>query len=249
MKKRAYHVIAASQDVAQNDLSAGSASATSGQSAVMNALRAKVRAWRKFIVTYEPRVIIVAPVEPLAATTRAADPDDESESVIVETLSQFESITPEIPQSFSNAKLRDAVKEGSFLVCVRRPAASGTGKHIVAYRICERAVFRSPGVRKRISPQFLFIHYAEVLPEHRGKRIAGQLREYVHQYARGHGIRWTCGVVNVANSASVAAHLRANGDTNPKVARRIDVLRFFGGRFTVATPWSSIKKALEQLTR
>lgn len=248
MKKRAYHVIAASPDLAQNDFSAGSVSATGGQSEALKALRSRIRAWRRFIVTHEARVIIAAPVEARAAT-RAAELDDQSECVVVETLGELESIAHQIPQSFSYAKLRKAVEEGSFLVCVRRPAPGGTRKQIVGYRTCERAAFRSPGVRKRISPQFLFIHYAEVLPEHRGKRIAGQLREYVHEYARRRDVRWTCGVVSVTNPASIAAHLRAQEGAKPRVAGRIDVLYFFGGRLAIGTPWWLIKKALEELTR
>jgi len=248
MKNRAYHVIAASQDLAQDDLSPVSVSATSGQSAAMNALRSRIRAWRRFIVTHEARVIIAVPVEAVPAT-RAADLDDESECVIIETLGELESIAHEIPQPFSYSKLRKAVEEGSFLVCVRRQLPGGAGKQVVGYRTCERAAFRSPGIRKRISPQFVFIHYAEVLPEHRGKRIAGQLREYVHQYARRRGVRWTCGVVSATNPASLAAHLRAQEGAKPRIAGRIDVLYFFGGRLAIATPWWPIKKALEKLTR
>jgi GNAT superfamily N-acetyltransferase len=214
----------------------------------MNALRSRMRAWRRFIVTHGAAVIIAAPVEARAAT-RAVDVDDQSECVIVETLGQLQSIAHEIPPSFSYAKLRNALDEGSFLVCVRRPAPGGKRKQIVGYRTCERAVFRSLGVRKRVSPQFLFIHYAEVLPEHRGKGIAGQLREYVHQYARRHDIRWTCGVVSVDNPASLAAHLRAQEGTNPRAVGRIDTLHFVGGRFVLATPWWRIKKGLDKLTR
>lgn len=247
MRKRAYQVIAASQDLAQNDLSAGSVSATSERYAAVNALRSRIRAWRRFIVTHEARVIIAAPVEARAAT-RAAEVDDQSECVIVETLDELESIAHEIPKSFSYARLRKAVEEGSFLVCVRRKVPGGAGRQIVGYRTCERAAFRSPGIRKRISPHFLFIHYAEVVPEHRGKRIAGLLRDYVHEYARRRGVRWTCGVVSVTNPASIAAHLRAQDGAKPTVAGRIDVLYFFGAHLAIATPWWPIKKALERLT-
>ena len=116
-----------------------------------------MRAWRKFIVTYEAAVLIAAPVEANCAS-RAAQGDDGSECVIVETPAQLETITQQIPQGFSHAKLRNAVEEGSFLICVRRHSPGGAGKHIVGYRICERAVFRWLGVHKRVSPQFVFIH-------------------------------------------------------------------------------------------
>jgi ribosomal protein S18 acetylase RimI-like enzyme len=213
----------------------------------MNALSQKLRGWLKLIVTHEARVIIVAPVE-TGPAGRGVQADDASECVIVETPAQLESIAHEIPQAFSYAKLRKAV-EWSFLVCVRRPAPGGAGKQIVGYRMCERAVFQSPGVRKRISPQFVFIHYVEVLPEYRGKRVAGKLREYLQEYARRRNVRWTCGLVSVTNQASLAAHLRADDGANPKAVGRIDSLHFFGGRFVLATPWWRIKKALDELAR
>ena len=214
----------------------------------MKALGARMRAWLKFIIAHEAQVIIVAPVR-ASAPTHAAEPDDGSECLIVETLGDLQSIAREIPQSFSYEKLRKAVEGGSFLVCVRRPAPGDMGGQIVGYRICEQGVFRSPGVRKRISPEFLFIHYAEVLRERRGERIAGQLREYVHRYARRRGIRWTCGVVSVTNDASLAAHLRAQEGTNPKAAGRIYMLYIFGGRFVLPTPWWLIRKALDEAAR
>ena len=213
----------------------------------MSALLRTMRAWLRLIVTHEARVIIAAPVE-AGSDGQAAEDDDQSECVIVETPGELESIAHEIPPSFSYAKLRRAV-EWSFLVCVRRPAPGGAGKQIVGYRMCERAVFQSPGVRKRISPQFVFIHYVEVLPEYRGKRVAGKLREYLQEYARRRNVRWTCGVVSVTNAASLAAHLRADEGANPKAVGRIDSLHFFGGRFVLATPWWRVKKALDELIR
>jgi len=208
----------------------------------------RIRAWLKSIVIHDTRVIIAAPIETRSDPRAAQEPDD-GDCVVIETPGDFAAIAREIPKSFSHARLRKAVEQGAFLLCVRRPSPGTPGKQIVAYRMCERGVFQAHGMRKRISPQFVFIHYVEVLPEYRGKRIAGQLRDYLQEYARSRGIRWSCGVVSVTNPASLAAHLRAQQGSDPRVVGKIEVLHFFGGRFALATPWWGIKKSLDELIR
>ncbi len=213
----------------------------------MKELFRRFRAWLKRIVIHEARVIIAAPIVPGTAATAPLD-DGDFEGLIIESPAALEAVAAQIPQAFSYAKLRKAV-EGSFLVCVRRTSPGGSERQIVAYRICQRGIFSTPGIRKRISPDFVFVHYAEVLPEYRGKRIAYQLKQYLHDYARANNVRWTCGAVSVTNAASLAAHLRAQDGSDPKVIGQIDTLHLFGGRYVLATPWWRIKKALDDLSR
>jgi GNAT superfamily N-acetyltransferase len=213
----------------------------------------RFRAWLKRIVIHEARIIIAAPIVPGTAVTAPLG-DGDFEGLIIESPAALEAVAAQIPQAFSYAKLRKAI-EASFLVCVRRTSPDGSERQIVAYRICQRGIFstpgtrKRPGIRKRISPDFVFVQWAEVLPEYRGKRIAYQLKRYLHDYARANNVRWTCGLVSVTNAASLAAHLRAQDGSEPKVIGRIDTLHLFGGRYVLATPWWCIKKALDDLSR
>src|SRR4051812_11450437 len=176
----------------------------------MGSLSLIARAWLRRVVVHEVRVLIAAPVSSVPPTE-----ESDSECVIIESVRELEALRHEIPTAFY-PKLRRAV-ERSFIVGVRQSAVGAPGKQIIAYRICERGVFVAPGLRKPISPDFMFVHYAEVLPQYRGKRVATKLKAYLHRYAQARNIRWVCGAVTITNSASMAAHLRTDEGFTPQV--------------------------------
>ena len=195
------------------------------------------------LVTHSAQHVIVAPVGP-GADHGPLDGYG-TEGSVVQSRAQLEAMAADFA-GFQIDNLRVWIDEGGFIVAARRASA---GRRVIGYRLCQRGVFRSSlGLKAPISPDFLLVHWAEVLPEYRGQRISDALREGCHRVARQSGIRWTCGVVSLANEASLAAHLRPNSGTEPRVVATIH-------RFTVVkrlswrTPWRRVARALEGLRR
>jgi GNAT superfamily N-acetyltransferase len=214
----------------------------------MKALLHTFGTWRKRIVTHQARMVVIAAPIPLQADARTAADDGESECVVVQSLADLEAVAHEIPAGLSYQRLRKALEASFLLICIRVSAPDRSGKQIVGYRICQRGVFSSHLMPpRRISPDFVFVRYAEVLPEYRGRRIAHKLKHYLYQYARRQNIRWSCGVISVTNAASITAHLRAQEGSNPQVIATIDTFSFLGGRLVWRTPWRRVKKAFEEL--
>jgi ribosomal protein S18 acetylase RimI-like enzyme len=199
-------------------------------------------------VVHEAQHVIVAPVGAAPVAQHGASPDKAAGCVVVESLQELEAIASEIPPAFSLEKLRRAIEPRRILMLARRPGGPGRAPQVVGYRLCERGVLKSSlGLNERIPDSFLFIHYAEVLPEYRGQRIAELLRECSHRFAARRNIAWTCGVVSLGNAPSLAAHLRPGPATGPIVVATIHKLSFFGGRFALRTPWRRVAKALNEL--
>jgi hypothetical protein len=93
----------------------------------------------------------------------------------------------------------------------------------------------------------LLVQWAEVLPKYRGQRVAEALQIGSHRFARQRNIAWTCGVVSLANPASLSAHLRPRTGTTPGVVATIHRLNLFGERLFLRTPWRHVARKLEKL--
>lgn len=204
---------------------------------------------RRFIarfVTHSAEHVIVARVQPGNPPEEGPVDDRGTECSAVESLAQFDASAGDFA-AFQVDKLRKWLEEGGFILVARRASDAG---RIVGYRLCQRGVFRSQlGLRRRISADFLLVHWAEVLPEYRGQRIAEAMQIGSHRIARQRDIGWTCGVVSVVNSASRSAHLRPRSGAAPRVVATIHRFSFFGDRFSVTTPWRRVARALEDLRR
>lgn len=88
--------------------------------------------------------------------------DRGTECSAVESLAQLDAVAADFA-AFRLDKLRNWLEQGGFIVVARR---SSDGGRVVGYRLCQRGVFRSSlGLSGQISPDFLFVHWAEVLPE------------------------------------------------------------------------------------
>jgi GNAT superfamily N-acetyltransferase len=202
---------------------------------------------RRFIaccVTHSAQHVIVGRVQPGNPADEGPVDDRGTECSAVESLAQLDAVAADFA-AFPLDKPRSWLAEGGFIVVARR---SSGARRIIGYRLCQRGIFRSDlGHRGQISPDFLLIHWAVVLPEYRGQRVAEALQIGSHRIARRRGIAWTCGAVSLANSASLAAHLRPRSSTSPRVVATIHRLSFFGDRFSVTTPWSRVARALEDL--
>lgn len=193
----------------------------------------------RFLV-HEAQHVIAAPIEAPSGNEAAGG------FAVVESLQQLEAMAPEFPAGLSLDRLRRWLEPGRIAILARRPVGNGATSQVVGYRVCERGVLKSSlGLHERIAPAFLFIHYAEVLAEYRGQRIAELLRECSHRFAVRRGITWTCGVVGLGNAASLAAHLRPGSGS--RVVTTIHKLSFFGGRIVWRTRWRTIATALDRL--
>lgn len=204
---------------------------------------------RRFIgrfVTHSAQHVIVAPVQPGSAADEGPVDGLGTECSAVESLAQFDAMAADLA-AFPLARLREWVGNGGLIVVARRPL---DGRRVVGYRLCQRGVFRSSiGLSGQISPDFLLVHWAQVLPEYRGQRVAEALQTGSHRIARQRDIAWTCGVVSLANAASLAAHLRPRPGTAPRIVATIHSFSFFGKRLSVRTPWGRVARALENVRR
>jgi hypothetical protein len=197
-------------------------------------------------VTHSAQHVVVAPVEPGGGAADAGPLDDfGTECSVVESQAQLDAVAADFA-GFTLDNLRTWIDEGGFIVAARRPSA---GPRVLGCRLCQCGVFRSSlGYKARISPEFLLVHWAEVLPEFRGQRVAEALQRGCHRIARQRGVRWTFGVVSLANEASLAAHLRPRSGTSPRVVATIHRFMLFK-RLSVRTPWRRVARALEELRR
>jgi GNAT superfamily N-acetyltransferase len=191
-------------------------------------------------VTHSAQHVIVAPVGP-GADLGPLD-DNGTECSVVQSRAQLDVLAADFA-GFQMDNLRTWIDEGGFIVAARRPPEG----RVIGYRLCQRGVFRSSlGLKAPISPDFLLVHWAEVRPEYRGQRVAEALRRACHRVARQTGIRWTYGVVSLANEASLAAHLRPYSGTEPRVVATIH--RFIVFKWlSLRTPWRRVARALERL--
>ncbi len=205
-----------------------------------------VRRIRARIVTHSREHVIVARVQPGNPADTGPVDDRGTQCSTVESLAQFDALAADFA-AFRLDKPRSWLEEGGFIVVARRVSDGG---RVLGYRLCKRGIFRSSlGPSGRISPDFLFVHFAEVLPEYRGQRVAEALRIGSHRIARQRHIAWSCGGVSDGNSASLSAHLRPRSGAAPRIVATIHRLSFFGERFSVTTPWRCVARALEDLRR
>ncbi len=196
-------------------------------------------------VTHSAQHVIVAPVEPGGVAEAGPVDDYGTECSVVESPARLEAAAADFA-GFQMENLRTWIDEGGFIVAARRPSA---GRQVIGYRLCQRGLFRSSlGLKVRIPPEFLLVHWAEVLPEYRGQRIAEALQKGCHRVARQQGVRWTFGVVSLANDASLAAHLRPRSGTSPRIVATIHRFSLFK-RVSLRTPWGRVARALEGLRR
>jgi hypothetical protein len=188
----------------------------------------------------------VAPVQLGHPADEGPVDDRGTECAAVDSLAQFDAVAADFA-GFRLDRLRNWLEQGGFIVVARR---SSDGARVIGYRLCQRGVFRSSlGLSGQISPDFLLVHWAEVLPEYRGQRVAEALQIGSHRIARQRHIAWSCGVVSLGNSASLSAHLRPRSGCAPWVVATIHRFSFFGERFSVRTPWRRVARALEDARR
>lgn len=164
------------------------------------------------------------------------------ECVPIESAEALQPFVDEFPTTLrdSVADLQERLAGGCIAFLVRRPRDVGDGMEVVGYNLSERGVFSAVGRRGRISPDLLFGHWGEILPQYRGQRLHLLMRAAREDYCRRNGIRATCGAIARDNQPSIRATARA-GSQIVGVVRRISILR---GLIVWETPWTRIERAL-----
>ena len=133
------------------------------------------------------------------------------------------------------------LEQGCVILLARRPKNNGSGKEVVGYAIYQQGVFSVFGHLRKISSDFLFTHYGEVLPEYRGQRIQQMSIRARIRYCRSNGIKKCCSSVGIYNRPSIIG--RRGGST---ITGTIEQVSVFGGLFKWETPWEKIEAALRR---
>jgi hypothetical protein len=103
--------------------------------------------------------------------------------------------------------------------------------------------FSAAGIRGKISPDILFVHYTEVTPQYRGQRIAERISRARNAYCREHGIKKSCTAHTTGNTSSERA-FRKFGSRVLCYAVRVSLFR---GLIVWYTPWKKIEQAIAGL--
>ena len=139
--------------------------------------------------------------------------------------------------------LETRLGEGSLVFLASRSAGEGAGQEVVGYCICERGVFSALGRKMTTSPDILFSHYIEVLPEYRGHGLADLIRGEMVEYCCANGITTRCAVITPSNKPSLKSALRAGF----RVVGTVQHVSILNGLLAWDTPWKKVEKALQQV--
>jgi GNAT superfamily N-acetyltransferase len=177
-----------------------------------------------------------------AASFTGTTMDRKIQCVIVDSPDALEAIAQHVPATFRDSvdELKKRVAQGCVLSLALRPNDAG-GAEIVGYELAERGVFSALGRRLVAPPEVIFSHWAEVLPEYRGRRIHALLFAARDAYFRRRGGKFVCGVVDPRNRASLQALARAGSFVVGTVTR----IALFQGLLVWETPRERIEYALQ----
>jgi GNAT superfamily N-acetyltransferase len=168
---------------------------------------------------------------------------------MLESPGQIDFYADEFASSFrdSVAALRQRLAQGCVIFLARTPKPDGSGHRVVGYRLAEPGVFSALGFKHKISPNILFIHYIEVLPEFRRQKIAIFLVRVTLEYCAAKGFAKTLTVGSPSNQQSARA-FRVHPDGRQPLGEihKVSLLR---GLIVWRTPWRKIEKAIEQLDK
>jgi hypothetical protein len=167
------------------------------------------------------------------------------ECVIVEPGSSLDRFASEFSLPFRDSfeSLRERLDQGCIVILARRPVEADSGKEIVGYSIMECGGFSAAGIKGKISPDILFVHYTEVTPKYRGQRIAEIISRARNAYCRQQGIKKSCTAHNTGNTSSERA-FRKFGSRVLCYAVRVSLFR---GLVVWHTPWKKIERAIKGL--
>jgi hypothetical protein len=167
------------------------------------------------------------------------------ECVIVEPGTSLEPFASEFSLPFRDSfeSLKERLHQGCVLILARCSREGGSGKVIAGYSIMECGGFSAAGIRGKISPDILFVHYTEVTPQYRGQRIAERISRARNAYCREHGIKKSCTAHTTGNTSSERA-FRKFGSRVLCYAVRVSLFR---GLIVWYTPWKKIEQAIAGL--
>jgi hypothetical protein len=140
---------------------------------------------------------------------------------IVDSARELRRFAHEIRWPFrdSFAVLETRLDAGCVVCLARSKRADGQGMEVIGYELAERGIFSALGRRTRVSPDVIFSHWAEVIPERRGQRIHGGIFAARDEYFRRRGGAMVVGVCRPDNHASLRALRRDGADVVGAVER------------------------------
>ncbi len=148
-----------------------------------------------------------------------------------------------LPFRDSFDSLKQRLDQGCILILARRPVDGGSSQEIVGYSIMECGGFSAAGIKGKISPDILFVHFTEVTPKYRGQRIAERITRARNAYCRDRGIKKSCTAHTTGNTSSERAFRKFGSSVLCYAVRR----SFFRGLFVWHTPWRKIERAIAKL--
>ena len=170
--------------------------------------------------------------------------DHETTCVIADSEEAVAALASEIPATFRDSadELVRRVAVGCVACFARRKRAAGDGYEVVGYELAQRGIFSALGRRNFAGHDVVFSHWAEVLPQYRGRRIHGLLFAARDAYFRARGATMVVGVCAAKNRASLQA-LRRDGAV---VVGRVKQIALLGHLIVWETPWPRVKHALDR---
>ncbi|MEW6298983.1 MAG: hypothetical protein AB1671_14810 [Thermodesulfobacteriota bacterium] len=165
------------------------------------------------------------------------------ECLVVESTEAFQAVKDEIPSSMRDSvdDLNRRLAQGCIITLARKPKDEGGGKEVIGYSIAERGVFSALGRRGKVSPDVLFGHYVEILPQYRGQRIHILITTARDTHCLKYGLKKNCGVISPQNYPSLRSS-RRRGSRIVGIVQRVSVLR---GLFVWETPWERIQETVD----
>jgi GNAT superfamily N-acetyltransferase len=202
-----------------------------------------VRRCLRAVLHWQKLYIVARAMEVDARETHRYRPGPSSiQCEVLETASAVYALEGEFPNSLRDSvgRLARRLDEGCIVFVLRSGDTSSKQNPIIGYSLCQRGVFSAFGHNRKISPDILFGHYFEFVPEYRGLGLKYALDETRVEYCRSHGLKTICGVISSHNIPSLKTSL-SKGFRVVGILRQVSVIR---GLAVWRTSWKTVEKAL-----
>jgi|GEM_PF-6756511 len=161
-------------------------------------------------------------------------------SCVVETVENFREIAAELPRAIPTKDLHTRLEVGCIIIFAYRQRGDNTEKEILGYSVCERGWISLLGHKKKVSPDILFTHYTEVLPQYRGLRTFQYLIAARTEYGKARDIKKYYSGLSSTNLSSYRGFMHAG----VQIVGSVRQISLFNGLFVWETPWEKIEAML-----
>lgn len=169
--------------------------------------------------------------------------NSDGECHILESVDALQAVESEIPSTIFHSieGLKSRLERGCILFLAF--AHEQFQRNFVGYSIEQRGVIATLGREFSVSPDILFNHYREFLPQYRGKKIK-TLYVSREEYCRQKGVKVRCTVVAPYNKAALRYVLN-DGYEIVGTLSRVSLLSGLFVRW--CTPWKEIENAIREI--